>query len=82
MLQKRKVPIIAGLGYRDNCKEYFVYLKLVNFAIATIYYNLVYVNESIRGYSVIDSIHSYNIEHRPELVIPPRRLTLTIARTV
>ena len=74
-LQRRAVRVIAGLGYRQDCRVYFTELKILTFPSIYIYQLLVLVKENIGGYPTNNIYHEYNTRNGGELQTPFYRLS-------
>lgn len=74
-LQRRAVRIIDGKGYRDDCRESFVGLRILTFPGMFIQQNLIYIKDHLDQYRMNSSYHHYNTRNRNDLVIACHRVS-------
>lgn len=73
-LQRKVVRIIAGISYREDCKEAFRSLKIMTFPAAYIYECLVYVKENDSKFNTHHQLHDYPTRHGNDIRAPFVRL--------
>lgn len=74
-LQRRAIRVVAGLGYRQDCRADFAVLDILTFPSLYIYHLLIFARENIDRYPTNDAYHSYNTRRGSDLQIPFFRLT-------
>lgn len=74
-LQRRAIRVIAGLGFREDCRADFAALDILTFPSLYIYHLLIFARENIDGYPTNDSFHSYFTRNGSDLQIPFFRLS-------
>lgn len=76
-LQRKCVRIIAGIRYRDCCRESFTRLHIMTLPSLYIYQCLCYVRENQNRYHSHSDIHNYPTRHCHNIVHSFRRLLRT-----
>ena len=76
-LQRRAVRIIAGLSYREHCKESFRTLKILTFSSTFTLHSThsLHVKTNLHKYKTGSDFHVYDTRNRECLNIPYFRLT-------
>lgn len=59
-LQRRIIRVIAGIAYREECKQHFVRLRIMTLPALYIYHCLLYAHQNAENFVTTDQIHSYN----------------------
>lgn len=59
-LQRRVIRIIVNTGYRDDCKDYFIELKILTLPCIFIYRCVEYIISKSDVYSKLNAVHTYN----------------------
>nr|CAI5865400.1 unnamed protein product [Callosobruchus analis] len=59
-LQRRAIRLIAGLRYRDECRQDFVDLGILTLPCCYILQCVLYVKENSTSYTLKNQIHGYN----------------------
>ena len=59
-LQRRALRIVAGLRYREDCKQYFGKLNIMTLPFLYIYNSLIYIWEKLSTYKSLNSYHNYD----------------------
>lgn len=65
--QRKAIRIIAGLKFRDDCKDQFIKLKIMTAPCIFIFQCLLYVKNNENSYATRSQIHSYNTRNRDNL---------------
>ena len=73
-LQRRALRIVAGLGYREDCKQTFIDLKVLTFPSLYILENLIYIKKNLEEYPTNDQRHSHGTRFAGQLSVPLWRL--------
>lgn len=76
-MQRKAVRIIAGLGYREDCRESFKKLKILTLPSTNILQCLLYIKENELKYKVRDQVHSYSTRNNDKLNFELLRLSKT-----
>lgn len=66
-LQRRAVRVLAGLGYRDDCREAFVHCQLLTLPCLYILENLLYIKKS-NIYLTHNSVHEHDTRNKKNFV--------------
>lgn len=66
-MQRRAIRIIAGLGYRDDCKRAFIGNGILTLPCEFILQNLIYVKNHHDRYARHSDIHNYNTRNKSDL---------------
>lgn len=66
-LQRRAVRVIAGIGYRDDCRQHFSQLNILTFPSLYIFQCLLYAHNNSTSYPQNSDVHEYNTRHRYDL---------------
>lgn len=77
-LQRRAVRIIAGVAYRDDCREHFYRLNILTLPSLYIYNCLICAYKNSARYVLNSHIHDYNTRNRNN--IRPNFTRLTTSR--
>ena len=76
-LQKKALRIIAHIGYRDHCREWFKNLKIMSVPSLFVYRTLLFAR-SILGTSPSHAdCHSHNTRNKDSVYLPRCRLTIS-----
>jgi hypothetical protein len=59
-LQRRSVRIIANIGYRDDCRQKFIDLKILTLPCLYIYRSVEYILNNFELYPKLNYYHRYN----------------------
>ena len=73
--QRRAVRAISGLGYRENCKDYFIKLKILTIPAIFILECVVFIHYHRDDFKVAN--HQYPTRTVNNLVVPFSRLNVT-----
>lgn len=76
-LQRRAVRVVAGLGYREDCRNAFRRLKLLTLPSIYIFECLRHVRNNIGLFSRRSELHDHSTRAAEELVVPFHRLSAT-----
>ena len=76
-IQRKAVRVIAGLCYRDDCKESFKKLRIPTLPSSYILQCLLYVKENECKYTTNDQVHSYPTRNNDKLKLDFLRLSKT-----
>lgn len=76
-LQRRAVRVIAGLGYREDCRNAFRRLRLLTLPSIYIFECLRYVRNNISLFSHRSEVHDHTTRTAGELFVPFHRLSAT-----
>lgn len=74
-IQRRAVRIVAGLGYRQDCRAQFVGLGILTFPSVYIYELMLYAKKNLNKFPTNNNYHAYSTRGGAELQTPYRRLT-------
>lgn len=66
--------ILAGIGYRDDCRQAFSALRILTFPSQYIYTNLLFVKQNETTFTSHVDVHSYDTRNKINLVLPYWRL--------
>lgn len=67
-LQRRAIRILAGLGYRDDCRHAFVQLSVLTLPSIFIMQNLLYIKSNLHLYRAHMNIHQYETRNRSDIL--------------
>lgn len=67
-MQRKAVRILAGLRYKENCRDAFVNLKILTFPCNYILENLIFIKNNDDRYKTHGDFHEYNTRNRENLV--------------
>ena len=73
-LQRRAVRIVAGIGFREDCKHAFVSLGILTLPSLYIYRCLQYIKKNITQYNTNNSIHDHNTRGKDDLRAEKQRI--------
>lgn len=76
-LQRRAVRVLAGISYRDDCRDSFRGLGIMTLPSLYIFQCLKYVRANIGDFSTRSLVHDYNTRTGNNLVFSFNRLTAT-----
>lgn len=76
-IQRRAIRVIAGLGYRDDCRDAFKNLKVLTLCSIYVLQCLLHVKENESKYIKRDTIHLYHTRNSNKLQTDFLRLTKT-----
>lgn len=74
-LQRKCVRLIAGLQYRDDCRQSFITLKILTLPCTYILQCLLYVKQNLNIMTSHADIHNYLTRNNSNLVLEQFRLT-------
>lgn len=75
--QRRAVRVVAGIGYRDDCRSCFVQFKLMTLPSIYILECLKYVKMNEDNFSTRSMVHDHCTRYAGDLVVPCHRLSAT-----
>ena len=81
-LQRKCIRITAQLKYRDDCRDYFIVLKILTLPCVFILECLIYIKLNIDKFSIHCQIHEYQTRHRNNIHQNYLRLTRSRDRAV
>ncbi|CAH0546230.1 unnamed protein product [Brassicogethes aeneus] len=76
-LQRKVVRIVAGLGYRDDCRAAFRDLGILTFPSAFILQNILYVKKHLSNYKTHTTVHQHHTRNKDDLIVRFSRLSKT-----
>ncbi|KAB0795071.1 hypothetical protein PPYR_04340 [Photinus pyralis] len=76
-IQRRAVRIIAGLGYREDCKKSFVKLKILTLPSIYIHECIMSARNNLHLYQTNSMQHSYATRQQNNIILPVTRLKKT-----
>ena len=74
-LQRRAVRVLAGIGYRDDCRDYFRALAVMTLPSLYVFQCLKYMRTDIHYFSARSYLHDHNTRTSSSLVLPFNRLS-------
>lgn len=77
-LQRRIIRILAGISYREDCKNSYKTLHLMTLPSIYIYNCLLYTHKNLTIFQTFDQIHHYNTRNKENIY--PNHLRLTKSR--
>nr|WP_253308705.1 reverse transcriptase family protein [Rickettsia endosymbiont of Ceutorhynchus assimilis] len=73
-LQRRAIRVIAGLSYREDCRNAFVRLEILTMPCVFILENVIYAKTNINKFNANSDYHNYDTRYRDNLTTPYFRL--------
>lgn len=73
-LQRKALRVLAGLRYRDDCRQAFIHLQILTFPSQYILENLIFIKQSGAHFRSHEDVHNYNTRNKKNLVVPYWRL--------
>lgn len=67
-LQRKAIRLLAGLGFREDCRGAFRELRVLTLPSLYILQNLLYVKKNLLQYETHEDIHTYNTRGKSNLV--------------
>lgn len=81
-IQKRAVRVIAGVGYREHCRPYFIKFRIMTLPCAFIFNSLLEIHKNGLHAPKHSDNHSYNTRNAGNFQIPKFRLTKSNKNTL
>lgn len=76
-LQRRAIRIISSLGYRDDCRQAFIDLKILTLPCLFIFTCLCYAKANLSKYRQQHHVHAYDTRRKEDYRLPLSRLSIT-----
>ena len=73
-LQRKAVRIIAGLGYREDCKDKFIELKILTLTSLYIFHCLIFIKKNLSDYLCHRDVHNHDTRYKSKLRLRKLRL--------
>lgn len=67
-LQRKAVRLLAGLGFRDDCRDVFRQLQIMTFPSLCIFENLLHIKKYEDSYETHNETHSHNTRNKNKIV--------------
>ena len=72
LIQKKAIRVLAGLQYKDSCREYFVSLKIMTVISLYIYETLLFVKNNLSLLKQDEISHLYETRGKHTFVRPQK----------
>ena len=82
LIQKKAVRVLAGLEYRESCKEHFVSLRIMTVISLYIYETLLFVKNNLSLLKQDEISHVYETRGRNTFVRPQKHKTKIYEKSV
>lgn len=73
-IQRRAIRVLAGLGYREDCRSSFSRLKILTLPSAYILQCMLYVRANLGEYTTHSEVHDYRTRNRDDIYVDFQRL--------
>ena len=82
LIQKKVIRLLAGLSYRESCREAFVQLKIMTVVNLYLYVILLYVENNLEKFNANSANHSYGTRAKNMYIRPPSHKTCIYEKSV
>ena len=82
LIQKKAIRVLAGLQYKDSCREYFVSLKIMTVISLYIYETLLFVKNNLSLLKQDEISHLYETRGKHTFVRPQKHRTKIFEKSV
>ena len=82
LIQKKAVRVLAGLQYKESCKDHFVNLKIMTVISLYIYETLMFVKKNLSLFKQDEISHLYETRNKNTFVRPQKHKTKIFEKSV